>query len=723
MDIIDYYQLVANLPVAYSLHQMLYNDQGKAIDYKFLYVNKCFEEITGMSAEQVIGKTCKELFPETEQYWIEIFDSCIRNKSNIKYENYSDSLKGYYQVTAYSPAPNQFITMTIDITEQKSVLKDLEQSEERYRLTQEVGGVGSWEYCLKTGKYWQSKQLRRLFGIDSADEDINDLIRSCIVDNDLFDIALRNLIEYNVPLDVDFEIVRYDDGERRVFNSKAVLVKDHGCSATLVRGVLVDITERKMEQLMISESEANFRSLAESINDMVIISDYNGNIMYVNPSFCQKMNYTLDDVHGFSIFNLHPKEQLSEIKRYFKQVVNKDVLVRNKSAVSYHFIDKNSKVFPVRIRVNYGTWNNMDAIFGLIEDLTEEQEANQRFDKIFRNNSAIMALTDFVDHKYVDVNNSFLNTLGYESEEVIGKTASELNVIYEDDIPLYQQAGKEMYDKGGIENYEVRIRTKSGEIRTGLFSGLFIENHGKRIGLTVMIDVTQRKYYENMLVENAQNMAKVLKVSTEFTKQNTNTVDFDKITRVLREITGAKYLLMSILTDDFSQTISYSSSDTTLDEVTPYLGFDLQTRKWKRDVVFEKLWIKNKITIFDKLSDLVFSDIDSSVLLNFEQMLNIGQVVLVRIDGANQVVGSFVFMYDKHDVFKNSDLIEMFTFQVGQFVERKRSESELLKKMAEMERFHKLTIDREINMIDLKKEVNVLLRASGSEEKYLIVGD
>ena len=334
-----------------------------------------------------------------------------------------------------------------------------------------------------------------------------------------------------------------------------------------------------------------------------------------------------------------------------------------------------------------------------------------------------MALTDSIDRKYVDINNSFLNTLGYTREEIIGKTALELNLIHEDDILLFQKAGKRMYEKGSMENLEVRIRTKSGEIRTGLFSGLFIENHGEKFGLTVMIDVTQRKYYENMLVENADNIARVLQVSTEFTKQNTSSVDFDKITSVLREVTGAKYLLMSILSDAFSQTISYSSADTTLDEITPYLGFDLQTRKWTRDELFEKLWIKNKITIFDRLSDLTFSDIDSSILLNFEQMLDIGQVVLVRIDGANQVVGSFVFMYDKNEVFKNSDLIEMFTFQVGQFVERKRSESELLNKMAEMERFHKLTINRELNMIDLKKEVNELLRAGGKEEKYLIVGD
>lgn len=723
MDMIDYNQLVANLPVAYSLHQMLYDEQGKAVDYKFLYVNKCFEEITGRLAAQVIGRTCKELFPDTEQYWIDVFENCIRNNLNTTYENYSESLKGFYQVTAYSPGPERFITMAIDVTGQKQTLKDLERSEERYRLTQEVGGVGSWEYCLKSGKYWQSKQLRRLFGIDSDDEDINDLVRSCIVDNDFFDAALKNLIENNVPLNIDFEIVRHNDGAKRVLSSKAVLVTDDNCLAVLVRGVLVDITERKLEQMMISESEANFRSITESMNDMVIISDFKGNILYVNPSFYQKMYYTTDEISGLTIFDLHPKEQLSDVEFFFKHVVDKDVFMQNNSAITYSFVDKNLRSFPVRIRVNYGTWNNEEAIFGLIEDLKEEQEANLRFDKIFRNNSAVMALTDSVNRRYVDVNNSFLTTLGYKREEIIGKTALELKVIHEDDIPLFEKAGKLMFEQGSMENFEIRVRTKSGEIRTGLFSGLFIENHGEKFGLTVMIDVSKRKYYENKLLQNAQDVAKVLRVSAEFTKQYTSSVDFDKITRVLREITGAKYLLMSILTDNLMQTTSYSSVDVSIDEISVHLGFDLRARKWKRDEAFERLWIRNKITVFDRLSDLMLSDVDADVLLKFEQMLDVERVVLVRIDGANHVVGTFVLLYGKNDEFKNSDLIEMFTVQVGQFVERKRSESELLKKMDEMERFYKLTIDRELNMIDLKREVNELLCAAEKEEKYLIVGD
>ncbi len=53
--------------------------------------------------------------------------------------------------------------------------------------------------------------------------------------------------------------------------------------------------------------------------------------------------------------------------------------------------------------------------------------------------------------------------------------------------------------------------------------------------------------------------------------------------------------------------------------------------------------------------------------------------------------------------------------------ERKRVEEELKEKMNELQRFHDLTVGRELNMIELKKEVNELLRKSGRKEKYRIV--
>ena len=111
-----------------------------------------------------------------------------------------------------------------------------------------------------------------IFGINTTDENRNDLIRSCIVDNSAFDKALDNLITSNKNLDIEFEIIRKNDGVKRILHTIARFVFESDCEIGLVRGIITDITERKQEQALISNSEANFRNLTESINDMVIIS-------------------------------------------------------------------------------------------------------------------------------------------------------------------------------------------------------------------------------------------------------------------------------------------------------------------------------------------------------------------------------------------------------------------------------------------------------------------
>jgi len=65
---------------------------------------------------------------------------------------------------------------------------------------------------------------------------------------------------------------------------------------------------------------------------------------------------------------------------------------------------------------------------------------------------------------------------------------------------------------------------------------------------------------------------------------------------------------------------------------------------------------------------------------------------------------------------------EIITGMMMDITERKQAEEELQNKINELQRFHSVTIGRELTMIELKKEVNALLRESGEEEKYKIVG-
>ena len=81
-----------------------------------------------------------------------------------------------------------------------------------------------------------------------------------------------------------------------------------------------------------------------------------------------------------------------------------------------------------------------------------------------------------------------------------------------------------------------------------------------------------------------------------------------------------------------------------------------------------------------------------------------------------------MLFYTKEDKAVNTEMLEIFSYQVGQYIERYNTEIELRNKMNEMERFYKLTVDREHKMISLKMEINELLNQLGKPARYKIVG-
>ena len=86
------------------------------------------------------------------------------------------------------------------------------------------------------------------------------------------------------------------------------------------------------------------------------------------------------------------------------------------------------------------------------------------------------------------------------------------------------------------------------------------------------------------------------------------------------------------------------------------------------------------------------------------------------------MIGNLYLFFEQSKDIQNIELCELFANHIGEFLGRKISESKLTQKMDEMERFHRLTVGRELTMIELKKEVNELLRQLGKEAKYKIVG-
>ncbi len=132
----DYEMLFREMLDGFALHEIICDDSGNPVNYRFLAINPAFERLTGLSANFLIGKTVLDVLPQTEFYWIEKYGKVALTGEPDAFENYSKELNRFFQVTAFRYAKNQFACIFADITQRKSAEAD------RNRLVEAIKQAG-----------------------------------------------------------------------------------------------------------------------------------------------------------------------------------------------------------------------------------------------------------------------------------------------------------------------------------------------------------------------------------------------------------------------------------------------------------------------------------------------------------------------------------------------------------------------------------------------------
>ena len=118
-----YRLLLDKLPHAFAYHQVVTDNEGTPVDYTFLEVNEAFEKMTGLKRGKVIGKKVTEVLPGIEKSgfdWIGVYGKVATSGKPVRFENYSEPLGRWYDVSAYSDEPGYFAATFHDITIQKN---------------------------------------------------------------------------------------------------------------------------------------------------------------------------------------------------------------------------------------------------------------------------------------------------------------------------------------------------------------------------------------------------------------------------------------------------------------------------------------------------------------------------------------------------------------------------------------------------------------------------
>lgn len=123
------------------------------------------------------------------------------------------------------------------------------------------------------------------------------------------------------------------------------------------------------------------------------------------------------------------------------------------------------------------------------------RKSEQTYSKVFLACPESISIASLKDGTFLDVNDIFLQKTGYAREEVIGRTTTDLNVWFN------EQERREYVDQmrknRRVRGLEVRLRMRSGEIRSFLVSSETLEIGGEEYGINFVVDITDRKQAED----------------------------------------------------------------------------------------------------------------------------------------------------------------------------------------------------------------------------------
>ncbi len=119
----------------FAIIEIIFDEEGRARDFRHLEVNPAFERHTGLKRPDILGRTALELFPDAEQLWFERFGGIAKTGIPDHFQARFGPLDRWFEVSAYRTGPKQIATVFFDVTEQKRAeLATYRQSEQLRQL-------------------------------------------------------------------------------------------------------------------------------------------------------------------------------------------------------------------------------------------------------------------------------------------------------------------------------------------------------------------------------------------------------------------------------------------------------------------------------------------------------------------------------------------------------------------------------------------------------------
>jgi hypothetical protein len=283
---------------AFALHEIILDAQGNPADYRFLAINPAFERMTGLSAQEVVGRTVKQVQPSLGPHWIEKYGHVAMTGEPLRFENREAALKRLFDVQAYRPEPGQVACIFRDITERTSRENENRRSGDEYRAIFEGVPQGIFRTSREGRVLAANPALVEMLGYHHEIELLGESAERFWADPDERLECLRIIQGEGFLRKHECRLKRKDGTVLWVSLSARKFNGPDGRAGYLI-GFIEDVTARKGAEQNLRASEYKFKMAFMTGTDACTISGFeDGVVLEVNCHFTELFGYSREEACG-----------------------------------------------------------------------------------------------------------------------------------------------------------------------------------------------------------------------------------------------------------------------------------------------------------------------------------------------------------------------------------------------------------------------------------------
>jgi diguanylate cyclase (GGDEF)-like protein/PAS domain S-box-containing protein len=357
-----------------------------------------------------------------------------------------------------------------DITEQQEQELALRDSQERLDLALESANLGTWDWHIPSGTLYASARAASLHGL--AAEPYHGEFASFfqrVPEQDQRQMR-QTYRESRDGQQREYQTtyrIRLDNDETRYLESTAKLYRDTAGQPVRMAGILLDITERVQREQRLASSEEKFVTLFQASPEPICVSRIrDGVFVEINPSFSQTFGWAPQEIVGRSAPELRFWVDEEQRRQLFAKLTEEQSL---NSEVA-RFRTKSGRELTCVLSSRFIRVERQLCITTTFRDITERQAAEaalkasqEKFAKAFHSSPDAITITERDSGRFIEVNEGFCRLTGYRPEEVIGRSALELNVWANPEERA--RMVEAMIRDGRVYHLEMHGQHRSGSLR------------------------------------------------------------------------------------------------------------------------------------------------------------------------------------------------------------------------------------------------------------------